>query len=175
MTDYHAKINAKGCDKTGLTEDLAAQLYNGGRSHLIAIVELHPTREHNDRDTGTRTIDLTIQSIEPVVDGDLNGTLEDHVRDIVRALYRNRKLAEGSQELPFEDDGPEPKVQDILQQGSALLETGEDGEPALWNGDTSDEAEQPTDDEPLADDVADEDEQADAGTVLAFSGKGTDQ
>lgn len=130
MTDTTAKIRAKGLDATGVTKTLARTMHANVGGHYLAIVDLRVVRQLND-DDGSHGVELVIDQIEPVVDGKLNGALIDHVRDIQAALYRNRKLAEGDEELPLED-GPEPKVRDIIAQGEGLFDTGDraDDDPA---------------------------------------------
>lgn len=154
-----AKIKAKGCSATGLTEDIATKLYNTKGTRILAIVELKSDKTHESAD-GDRQVDLSIETIEPVVDGGLNGTLDEHVRNIAAALYRNRQLTEGTQdELPLDgDDGPAPKVADIIAQGDALLERDDDGQIAgTWDG------EDDQDDEPA--DELDEDAEPDDATA----------
>lgn len=122
MSDTTAKIRAKGLQSTGVTEDLARRMYaNGG--HYLAIVDLKVARTIENLDEGTDAVELVIDAIEPVVDGKLDGTLVDHVRNIQAALYRNRKLHEEGEELPLGDqDGPTPSVKDVLAQGVGLLD-----------------------------------------------------
>lgn len=150
-----AKVRAKGLAATGVTEDLAAQMFNTKGSRYLAIVELKVDEVHEKSD-GDRRVDLVIEELEPVVDGKLNGALDEHVRTIWKALYENR-LRAGSgpdDQLPLDpDDGPAPKVADILAREDALIEKDADGEPVgIWDGDT---------DEPEHEDLAG-DQQADS-------------
>lgn len=146
MTDYTAKISERGCDKTGITEELIAQCYNGGRGELVAIVNLKPAREHRDLGTGNKKLDFVITEIEPVIatNGDIERQLAEHIRTITAALYRNRAIADG--ELPFDgEDSNEPTVPEVLAAGAALIETDEDGQPAgIWDGDKTRELEDST-------------------------------
>lgn len=154
MTDTNVTIKGKrGCSDTGITEELATRLFNSSKStSLVAIVEFTTDYTHEATDGSKRTVDLTITSVEPVVDGKLNGELVEHVREIQQALFRNRKLAEGgSEQLPFDEhDGPAPKVADIVQQGGAFLDHDDEG-PTLHqpDGDQGDTPDEDTD-EPVA-------------------------
>lgn len=115
-------IKGRSGASTGITEDLATKLYAKKGTRVLAIVEFQSDKTHEGLD-GNRQVDLTIETIEPVVDGDLNGQLDEHVRTIQAALFRNRKLSEGDDEaLPFgEEDGPAPAVADIIQQGQPFV------------------------------------------------------
>lgn len=133
MTDTNVTINGKrGCSDTGITEELATKLFVSADvkkvTELVAIVRFKTETTHKAADGSTRKVDLSIVDIEPVVDGKLNGALVEHVREIQQALFRNRKLGAGKDEaLPFgEEDGPAPKVADLVQQGKAFVETDED-------------------------------------------------
>lgn len=131
MSDYSVTINARGCDKTGITEELIASLYNGGRNEVLAMVTLKPVKEHLDRNTGKKRLDLVILEIEPVVakNGKVETQLDEHLRIIKSALHYERGLLEnGGDQLPFgEEDGPAPRVADILQQGKGLVDTEHGG------------------------------------------------
>lgn len=159
MTDTTATIRSKGLDSTGVTEALARSYSNTLGSHHVAIVEYKVDAVITDAD-GHRKVQLALTQVEPVIDGNLNGTLVEHVRDIQRALWRNRAQEEG--QLPLEGgDEPEPTVEGVLASGRALIEHDEDGEPELWDGNTGqpDESdEQP--DEASEDEVPDTDEPA---------------
>lgn len=137
MSDTSAKILAKGCDKTGITEELAQQLFTGGRSTVLAIVELEAVKNHENRLNGKNAVDLSIMTIEPVI-CDSNPTVEDRaqndVRRVMRALYMNRKLSDG--ELPL-DGTDEPNLADVLAATEALVTTDDAGEViGLWDGKT---------------------------------------
>lgn len=149
MTDTNVKIRAKGCASTGVTDDLATQMYANKGSRYMAIIELKVEETHEKAD-GDRKVDLIITELEPVVDGKLNGTLDEHVRTIQAALYRNRKLVEDGQTLPFDSQGDEPTVEGVIAAGRALVEEDEDG-PKLWDGVIDGE-----DDEAEAEDLAEE-------------------
>lgn len=157
-----AKIRAKGLSATGVTEDLAAQMFNSKGSRYMAIVELKVDEVHEKSD-GDRRVDLVIAELEPVVDGDLNGQLDEHVRDIWKALYENRLRTSpaGDDQLPLDpDDGPAPAVADIIQQGQPFI-VDEDEDDL---DDTEDDADEDTDD--VEDDQDDQDDEAsDTATV----------
>jgi hypothetical protein len=137
MTDTNVTIKAKrGCSDTGITEELATRIYNaalnGKATELVAIVRFTPDYTHEAVKGDVRSVDLAITAIEPVVDGKLNGLLVEHVRTVELALSRNRAIAGAKDEaLPFgEEDGPAPKVADIIAQGDALVEKDETGAPS---------------------------------------------
>lgn len=109
--------------------DLAARLYANKGTRVMAIVELKVDETHEKVD-GDRKVDLLIDAIEPVIaDGKTGLVADEHIRTLQQALYRNRMLAQGvTEELPFgEEDGPAPKVADVVTQGKALTETDDDG------------------------------------------------
>lgn len=142
MTDTNVTINGKrGCSDTGITEELATKLFvaadNKNVAELVAIVRFKTEMSHKAADGSTRKVDLTIVDVEPVVDGKLNGQLVEHVREIQAALFRNRALASGKDDtLPFgEEDGPAPKVADLVQQGAAFLDENDEGEKVLHQPD----------------------------------------
>jgi len=132
-----AKIRAKGLSATGMTEDLATKLYHQPGGRIMAIVELKVDETHEKAD-GDQKVDFVITELEPVVDGQLNGQVDEAVRRIHRALYMNRQLAEGGDaQLDLEND--EPTVPEVLAAAAALVETDEAGEvTGLWDGDTED-------------------------------------
>lgn len=137
MTDTNVKIRAKGCANTGVTDELATKLYGNKGGRIMAIVELKVDETHEKAD-GDRKVDLVITELEPVVDGALNGRLDEHVRTIQAALFRNRALLEnGGDTLPFEEGGVEPTVEGVMAAGQSLLERDEEtGEvTGLWDGD----------------------------------------
>lgn len=123
MTDTNVKIRAKGCASTGITDELATKLYAKKGSHLVAIVELKVDETHEKAD-GDRKVDLVITELEPVVDGNLNGIVEETVRKIQRALYMNRAIGTDD-ELPLE--GTEPNLADVIAAAEAVVETDDDG------------------------------------------------
>lgn len=131
MTDTTVKIKSKsGCSKTGITDTLATKLHHTGTGHrFIAIVEFK-VDELGEKDAGNDKVFLTVEEIEPVIsdDVDVERRMDDHIRTLQAALYRNRKLAEGTEELPFdEQDGPAPKVTEVLDQGKGLAATDDQG------------------------------------------------
>jgi hypothetical protein len=148
MTDTKGNIRARKLGNTGITEDILRRVADAKGGHVLAIVELKAETIHEQVVGDDRLVDFVIDTIEPVVDGKLNGRLDDHVRGIQRALFRNRKSTEGHDTpLPIEES--EPAMSDVLAEGAALFDQDEDGEPVLWDGDTDDD--EPGDD---ADDEA---------------------
>lgn len=108
--DTIAKIRAKGLDSTGVTEEIAAHMYRSKGASYLAIVEVKVAELHEKSD-GQRRVDLTLEMVEPVLDG----TLEDHLRELTRVLYRNR--AQDDAQLAI-DDSLAPSVDEILAAGN---------------------------------------------------------
>lgn len=152
VTDYTAKIRSKGLDATGVTEDLARKMYDNLGGHYLAIVELHVDDRHESAD-GKRKVDLVLSQVEPSTDH----ALDDHLRELTRALHYNRKLHSEDEDPHLEGfEDIEPKVADVLAHGkAALINTGHDGEPRLF----SDNGDDQTDD---TDGDGDEDQGGDA-------------
>lgn len=145
MTDTTAQIAAKGCASTGITEQLAEQLHNQLGRKVVAVVEL-VSEARSERRDGKEKVSLSILTIEPAPTPET----EDHLRELARAFHYERKLTEDGPQLLGPDDGPEPKVSDVLTRGKGVLGTSDDGEPRLI-----------TDDDLDGDDGGDSDEQTD--------------
>lgn len=125
-----AKIAAKGCTNTGLTEDLAKGLHDQLGKTIVAVVELTAeTRTANK--AGEETVVLSINTIEVAP----NSLTEDHLRDLARAFHYERKLAEDGPQLLEPGDGPEPRVADVLQFGRGVITTTDDGDTRLLTND----------------------------------------
>lgn len=99
--DTTARIRAKGLESTGVTEELANSLWAAPGRTLLAVVELQAVEPHGPTLDGKRRIDLVLNLVEPVTDD----SLEPRVRDLMRALYRDRKAAAGDM-LPESSDDP---------------------------------------------------------------------
>lgn len=110
--DVTAKIAAKGCTNTGITEELATKLYDQLGRKTIAIIELVSEARTEKRD-GKETVTLSVLTIEPAP----NQTTEDHLRELARAFHYERQLAEDDTQLRI-DDNIEPTVSDVLQDGA---------------------------------------------------------
>lgn len=138
MSDDKGNIRARKLGNTGITEDILKRIADARGGHILAIVELKADTIHEQVDGDDRLVDFLIDTIEPVVDGNLNGRGVDLVRNIQQALYRSRKLSEnaaaGDAELAFDDeaDGPAPKVDQILAEGDAIVDVDEEG-PKFWD------------------------------------------
>lgn len=130
MPDYLARIRAKGLDSTGVTEALAKQFYSTLGSHHLAVVEFR-VEDRRETADGKHEVHLILTQVEPST----VGFLDDHLREITRALYRNRALADGQAPLPGTDDGR--TLQDVVHAGEAAIVRDDDGDPAgVWDGDT---------------------------------------
>lgn len=106
-----AKIAAKGCQGTGITEDLASTLHDQLGKTIVAVVEL-TAEARSEKRNGDESVVLNIGTIEVAP----NGMTADHLRDLARSFHYERRLAEDGPTLTG-DDGPEPKVADILAAG----------------------------------------------------------
>lgn len=116
MTDLTAKIAAKGCTNTGLTEDLIARLHDAplGRK-VVAVVEL-ATESRTEKRDGKEAVTLSILTLEPATDAQT----EDHLREVARALHKNRHLTGGDPAQGRLNVGDEPSVGEVLAAGAKL-------------------------------------------------------
>lgn len=119
MTDTTAKIRAKGCETTGLTEDLARKLWDAGAGkHFMAVVELRVEEPHGPNSEGKRRLDLVIDLLEPAV----HPIAEDHLRNFQRSLYYERKLlSEGDQPTLESVDDAEPSVEARVAEQASVV------------------------------------------------------
>lgn len=143
MTDTTAQIAAKGCQSTGITEELAVKMHDQLGKKLMAIVELESV-SRTENSEGKSTVQLRILSVEPAT----QQIADDHLRNFQRALYYERGVADGQPQLP--GDEPEPTVKEVAEaRGEALLQRDDAGEVSgLWDGNTADE--EPAPDDPAA-------------------------
>lgn len=109
MTDTTAKIRAKGLDATGVTEDIATDMYTHKGRHYMAIVELKVEERHEKAD-GTKKVDLVLTQVEPAMDDDL----AEHLRELTRTLYYNRGL---DGHTGSTTEGQERTTADVLASG----------------------------------------------------------
>ncbi len=112
MTDYTAQIKAKGLDSTGVTEDIARQLYSNLGRHEMFIVEgrVDARTEGND---GTHKVQLSLTLVEPAV----NAEVAEHLRELARTLYQNRALSDGQLAIDHSLDD-EPTVDQVVNAGA---------------------------------------------------------
>lgn len=126
---HMARIRAKGLDATGVTEEVAKAMYATLGGATMAIVELEHVR-HSDDSKGDHQVELVIGLCEPA----LTDRMSDHLRELSRAMYKDRRTSEGE---PLPLDAPGPSTDDVIDQGEALLDREPDGEVAgTWDGDT---------------------------------------
>lgn len=127
--DYVAKIRAKGLDSTGVTEELAKSLYHQLGSHHLLVVEARVERRTENGD-GTHTVELVLTQVEPST----ATFVDDHLRELMRGMYRNRQLADGA--IPDLADGPD--LRDVVKgSGEAVLHRDDAGQAdRLWDGNT---------------------------------------
>lgn len=125
---FNAKIKGKGTDTTGYTEDHARAAAASLGGHTLAIVDLRAHTKQIDED-GNETVMLAIDQLEPVPEH-----MEEQVRELMRALYRQRPEVMGQDVLKGTADGPSPD--DALTQAMSGIERDEEtGEPVgVWDG-----------------------------------------
>lgn len=124
MTDTTAKIRAKGCENTGITEEIANKMFHAVGSHYMAIVELEVAEPHGPTTDGKRRVDLTLTQVWPAEDDNLN----DHLRELTRVLHQNKGIvgADGTrQQILLEEgsdgrDGVEPTVDQVIAANPGL-------------------------------------------------------
>lgn len=104
-----AKIAAKGCDSTGITEDIAQQLHNNLGRKIVAVVEL-VAEARSEKRNGDETVTLSILTIEPAPNTDT----EEHLRELARAFYYERSL---DSQQPTLGDDINPNVSDVINNG----------------------------------------------------------
>lgn len=107
-----AKIAAKGCQNTGITEELAKRLHDNLGRTIVAVVEI-TSESRTEKRNGDEHVGLSIGMIEVAPDGDAS----EHIRELARLFHYERQIADGQPTLDG-DDGPEPTVSDVLAQGA---------------------------------------------------------
>ena len=103
-TDTIANIKGRSLNKTGVTEKLARTYANSLGSEPLAIVRYTADSLITDAD-GQQKVILAIAAFEPVIDPSDDGSVEDMVRNLEAALYRNRGEADGQASIDDELDG----------------------------------------------------------------------
>jgi hypothetical protein len=112
MPDTTAQVAAKGCNSTGITEELAVQLHGQLGKKIIAVVEMVSETRSENRD-GKEKVGLSILTIEPAPTADT----EDHLRELARAFYYERKLNSPDGQLTIETrDDLEPTVAQVVAE-----------------------------------------------------------
>lgn len=112
MTDTTAKIRSKGCEGTGITEEIATDLFQSVGTHMMAIVDLQVVDKSGPNIKGKRTVEIVIDGIEPATDDNL----AEHLRELTRTCYFNRQT---DQPLTL-DDNIEPDLKTVLEAGRRL-------------------------------------------------------
>jgi hypothetical protein len=110
MTDTTAKIRGKGLDTTGVTESMAADLFNKVGTHFMAIVDLQVVDTHGPDIKGKRGVEIVIDALEPATTEDI----AEHLRELTRTLYYNRGVGHQPM-LPGHD---EPTVEGVMNAGA---------------------------------------------------------
>lgn len=115
MSDTTAKIAAKGCASTGITEELAEKFYNQLGKKMIAIVEISSHSRQLNED-GKQSVNLQLLTVEPATTPEA----EDYLRSVQRAQWALRNA--DSQQLAIDAtlDDLEPKVEDVLRNRAMI-------------------------------------------------------
>lgn len=114
MTDINVKIAAKGCDNTGITDQIATALHANLGHKIVAVVELASEARTEKRD-GSENVTLSILTLEPAPDS----MTADHLRELARAFHFERQLdTRAPGQLRLDDGSTEPKVADVLAAGN---------------------------------------------------------
>ncbi|WP_028472983.1 hypothetical protein [Nocardioides alkalitolerans] len=129
MPDTTAQILRKGCETTGIDEDMAARMIHRVGGRVMAIVELQIKKPHGPDLEGKRSIDLIINQINPVPLDDETG-LDERLRNVARTLDYNRRVATGD-EPTLDGTEPEP-IANVMQHLDPFvqpeaLDLGDDG------------------------------------------------
>lgn len=133
MAQFVAKIRSKGLDATGVTEDVARQMYATLGAHTMMVVEVQHVKHSDDAD-GQHSVELVITTAEPAQDE----RMENHLRELARGMYRTRPEVQGQEVLAGVVDGP--GLADTITEGAALLDRDENGDVVgIWDGDTEEE------------------------------------
>lgn len=128
MSDYQAKVRAKGLDATGMTEQIARELHTNLGTYQMAIVEVRADKRSDDSD-GVHGVELVITQFEPAVDQ----RLDDHLRELTKALHTNRVLHSDDEQLSIDSaDDIAPKVTDVIDAGVALIDDVEAVQEERW-------------------------------------------
>lgn len=90
---YRAKINAKGLDTTGVTEDHARDMAKRLGSHHLLIADAEAAKVIIDAE-GNQQVILILSMVEPVP-----AEHEETVREFMRSLYRARPEIQGQEVL----------------------------------------------------------------------------
>lgn len=120
MTEVTGKIASKGCQATGITEDMLDTAYdqlvggNNGVKKTLAIVELVPDT-YGGKTGGKRSVGFSILTLEPSP----TPLTDDHLQNLMRSFHYERQLADGQLRIETEDD-LEPNVADVLKAGAYL-------------------------------------------------------
>lgn len=125
-----AKIAARGCTGTGITEELAEKLHAQLGKTIVVVAEL-VAEARSEKRSGDEAVVLNILTVEPAT----MEFVEDYLRRMQRALHYERKLIEDGPQLQVPGDHDEPSVDDVIGQGAGVLREAEDGEPRLVNDD----------------------------------------
>lgn len=114
MSDTTASIAPRGCNATGITETVIDKTHLGQK--IMAVVELE-CAAHTEKADGTERKQFRIVSVEPAPNSDV----EDHLRNLQRSSYYERKVASDGRGLLAEGEEPEPTVKDVLGQGDQFI------------------------------------------------------
>lgn len=128
MTDTTAKIRSKGLETTGVTEELANEMWSNVGRHYMAIVEVRVEEPHGPTADGKRRIDLVLTQVEPAQ----SDKLDDTLRELQRAMYRDRRAKDG-ETLPGTEAAGGMSLADAVGHANAQIDTTSGG---TWDGNT---------------------------------------
>jgi hypothetical protein len=132
MTDTTAKIRAKGLEATGVTEEIAGQMFSHVGRHYMAIVELEVVEPHGPNTEGKRRVDLVLHQVEPATDSHL----DEHLRQLTRTLHANRTVRSESGDPTIDGlEDVEPSVEDVV----AARKAHDAGQPHVFDSDENDD------------------------------------
>ena len=116
MTDTTAKIRAKGCESTGLTESIAVRSGEHLGSHLMAVVELRAVARTDDSE-GKHIVQYVITQIEPAT----TPRADEHLRQLAQSLHAGRKDPDAPPALPGTEAFGAANLGDLIETGESLM------------------------------------------------------
>jgi len=112
MAATEAKIAAKPTKNTGITTEIAQELYDRLGRTRVAIVEISSAAHTVDVD-GKKSVQLKIGFIETPQDDEI----DNHLRELAQALYRERTPQKALEAVSQQ----EPKAADLAKKGAGLF------------------------------------------------------
>lgn len=129
MTDTLGAIRSKKLGATGFTETLLTKYADANSGSVVAVVELLVEEVHNKAD-GSRKVDFIINTVEPAT----SQRVEEALRELARAMYRDRPAVKGQEVLQGIESGPSPD--EAADAATSLVERDDTGEATgVWEPD----------------------------------------